>query len=139
MWDSNELIEWFHKLDLSEFVNIIKYEKITGKDILNEDESFFEKVLGMPNDIYQKIRFEINNVKNPFAKNIKLWGCGSHKFGQLGLFQSSYIKDNHYRIPVQVPLPVLQNEYDFFSKVFCGKTFSIILSQYGEVFITGKN
>lgn len=138
-WDSSEVMEWFKSLDLDEFLNIIKYEKITGKDILKEDQSFFEKVLGMPDDIYQKVRYEINNVKNPFAKSTKLWGCGSHKNGQLGMFQSNSNKDNFYKIPVLIPLPQLPNEYDYFSKVFCGKTFSVLLSQFGEVFITGKN
>ena len=47
--------------------------------------------------------------------------------------------DNFYKIPVLIPLPQLPNEYDYFSKVFCGKTFSVLLSQFGEVFITGKN
>jgi hypothetical protein len=130
-------MEWFKSLELDEFLNIIKYEKITGKDILKEDQTFYEKVLGMPNDIYQKVRYEINNVKNPFAKNMKLWGCGSHKQGQLGVFQNNNCKDNFYRIPITIPLPPLKNEYDYFSKVFCGKYFSVLLSQFGEVFITG--
>ena len=130
-------MEWFKGLGLDEFLNIIKYEKITGKDILKEDQSFFDKVLGMPDDIYQKVRYEINNVKNPYAKSIKLWGCGSHKNGQLGLFQTNTNKDNLYKFPISINLPPLQNECDYISKVFCGKTFSVILSQFGEVFITG--
>jgi hypothetical protein len=136
-WDSTQVMDWFSSLGLGEFVNIIKYEKISGKDILKEDHSFFEKVLGMPNDIYQKVRYEINNVKNPYAKTIKLWGGGSNKQGQLGLFPNNNFKDNFYKNHVSIPLPQLQNEYDYFSKVFCGKTFSLLLSQFGEIFITG--
>jgi uncharacterized protein (UPF0248 family) len=133
-WSEIEVMEWFKKLELDDFTNVIKYTKIKGKDILDGDESFFINVMGMEVDQIKKVKYELNNVKSPFCKNVKLWGWGSNKQGQLGQFTTN----TFFKAPVVINLPELTNKNDFISKVYAGKTFSLLLTKFGEIYITGN-
>ncbi len=133
-WTEADVMQWFKEMKMEEFMNIIKYEKINGKDILNGDETFFVNVMGMPDDQIKKIKYEINVVKYASCKKTKLWGWGSNKQGQLGdSYSTPFLKS-----PTLINLPEMKNENDYVVKVFCGKTFSLLFTKYGEIFITGN-
>jgi len=134
-WNESEVQEWFKSMDLDEFLNIIKYEKINGKDISNGDETFFVNIMGMLDDQIKKVKYEINNVKNVSCKKQTLWGWGSNKQGQLG--QINY-NQNFVKTPSKINLPQMKHENDFIVKIFCGKTFTLLLTKFGELFITGN-
>jgi alpha-tubulin suppressor-like RCC1 family protein len=119
---------------MEDFANVIKYTKINGRDILEGDETFFINVMGMEVDWIKKLKYELRNVKNPTCKDVKLYGWGSNKNGQLGLnSDKTFIKT-----PTLITLPDLTNENDYINKIYCGKTFSLLLTNYGEIFITGN-
>jgi alpha-tubulin suppressor-like RCC1 family protein len=122
-------------MDMDEYVNIIKYEKIKGVDILEGDELFFLNVMGLKDDQYKKLKYEINKVKNVTSRKSTLWGWGSNKYGQLG-----HISYNKYYIkhPTVINLPELKDEDDYVVNIHCGKTYSLLLTKFGEVYITGN-
>jgi len=135
-WNFEEVGDWFAKLKLDDYLNIIKYEKINGKDIINADETFFLNVIGMQNDEIKKIKYERELVKNTTCTQAKLWVWGVNKNGQLGISSSIF-----YKNPVVVNLPELKNQTDYIDRIFCGKSmskFSLLLSKFGEIFITGN-
>ena len=133
-WNQAEVQEWFIRLGMDEYVNIIKYEKITGKDILEGDEIFFVNVMGLKDDQFRKLKYEINKVKNITSRKSTLWGWGSNKFGQLGQINFN----NYIKHPTAVNLPVMKDEDDYIVNVYCGKTCSLLLTKFGEVYITGN-
>lgn len=137
-WKEDDVMEWFKNMKLDDYLNIIKYEKINGKDILNADETFFVNVMGMQDDHINKIKYEINNVKYTKCKATKLWGWGSNKQGQLGLVNSKDTNTVFVKQPTLINLPDMNDNNDYIVKVYCGKTFSIVLTKFGEIYLTGN-
>lgn len=137
-------MEWFKDLKLEEYCNIIKYEKINGKDILEGDKSFFYNIMGTISDHYQKIKYEISKVKNKKLINQKLFGWGSNQFGQLTIENN----DSFIRKPTPISLNILtgskqinsdlKNENDYISKIYCGKTCSFLQTNFGEIYFAGN-
>jgi hypothetical protein len=135
-WNVPEVIDWFRSMNLDEFSNIIKYEKITGKDIVDADETFFVNIMGMMDDNQiKKVKYEMNTVKNVSCKKTKLWGWGSNKQGQLGQINYNH---NFLKSPTKINLPEMKHESDFIIKIYCGKTFSLLQTKFGELFMTGN-
>lgn len=135
-WSTDEVVEWFNELNLDLYINIIKYEKITGKDIVEGDSEFFKSMLGMIEDHHQKLIYNIENVKYSKLYNQKLYVWGNNTFNQLGLTgkNSSFI-----RKPTKVILnPDIYKNNDYIANIYCGKTYSIILTKTGKIFITGN-
>ena len=133
-WKNNDIYKWFENLKLYDYLNIIKYEKITGKDILNGDKDFFVKCIGMEEDEIKKLMYEISKVKICSNKQCQLFGWGNNKNGQLGLMN---LNANYCKFPTKINLPNL-NENDSVEKIFTGNSYTILLSKLGKVFITGK-
>ena len=132
-WKSNEISNWFQEMDLDEYLNIIKYKNITGRDIIKGGKEYLIDFMGMQEDHLNKINYEISVIKNGSFKNMKLWGWGSNKNGQLGFV--NYI--NFSKTPILINLPNLIED-DTIEKIFCGKNFSVLLSKFGNIFITGN-
>ena len=132
-WKSNEISNWFQEMDLDDYLNIIKYKNITGRDIINGGKEYLIDFMGMQEDHLNKINYEISVIKNGSFKNMKLWGWGSNKNGQLGFV--NYI--NFSKTPILINLPNLIED-DTIEKIFCGKNFSVLLSKFGNIFITGN-
>ena len=42
------------------------------------------------------------------------------------------------KTPNNISIPELNNINDFVSNIFCGKTFSLLLTKFGEIYITGN-
>lgn len=134
-WNENDVQEWFKSMKMDEFLNIIKYEKINGKDIFNGDETFFVNVMGMPDDQIKKVKYEIKRVKYVTCRLTKLWGWGSNKMGQLGQMN---LKDTFVKTPTLINLPEMKEIGDYIIKAYCGKTFTVLITKFGEIYITGN-
>ena len=134
-WTTEEVYKWFEEMKLDDYLNIIKYEKISGKDLVIADNTFYENVMGMEEDQMKKVKYEVSRIKQGYGKNMKLWGWGSNKKGQLGLvnYSQAYVKT-----PTKLTLPILEQDMDSIEKIYCGKTFSLLLSKYGFIYITGN-
>ncbi len=132
-WKSNEISNWFQEMNLDDYLNIIKYKNITGRDIIKGGKEYLIDFMGVQEDHLNKINYEMSTIKNGTFKNMKLWGWGSNKNGQLGFV--NYI--NFSKNPILINLPNLIED-DTIEKIFCGKTFSVLLSKFGNIFITGN-
>lgn len=135
-WTETEVYNWFKEMNLEDYLNIVKYKKITGLNILQADKKYYVKNFGMEDDIILKIQYEVNKLKtNSSCKNMKLWGFGNNKNGQLG--QLNYEKD-YLKSVRKINLPELKEENDFIVLVKAIKNYSILLTKFGEVYITGN-
>lgn len=134
-WTFNDVYKWFEEMKLEDYLNIIKYEKINGKDISEADETFFVNCMGMEEDDIKKVKYQITQVKHPTYKNVKLWGWGSNKQGQLGLtnFTTLFAK-----APILITLPPLDDCLDSIDQIYCDDTCSVITSKFGQIFVTGN-
>ncbi len=133
-WTTNEIYKWFEELKFYDYLNIIKYEKITGKDIYEGDCDFFRNCIGMNDDNIKKLNYEISKIKKGLTKYLKLWGWGNNKNGQLGMLNYNL---NYIKVPSLIPLPEFQDN-ESVEKIYCGKGYSLIISNFGNVFITGN-
>lgn len=137
-------MEWFKKINLEEYLNIIKYEKITGKDILEGDKSFYYNIMGTISDHFQKIQYEISRIKEGGLTNQKLYGWGNNTFGQLTIDNN----DGFIRKPTYININIyshdtsskceLKNERDYFTKIYCGNTCSFLQTNHGEIYFAGN-
>lgn len=135
-WTETEVYQWFKDLKLDEFLNIVKYEKIKGMDLINADETFFLNNMGMEDDVIAKMKYEINQLRNNSkCKSMKLWGWGSNKYGQLG--QMDYY-DSYLKNLTRINLPEMKEDLDFIVSIKCLKNYSVLLTKFGEIFITGN-
>lgn len=135
-WSETDVFQWFKDMKLDEYLNIVKYDKIKGSDLLDADETFFINNMGMEDDVISKLKYEINQLRNNSkCKNMKLWGWGSNKYGQLG--QMDY-HDNYLKNLTRINLPEMKENLDFIVSIKCLKNYSVLLTKFGEIFITGN-
>ena len=132
-WSNDEVYKWFEDMELDDYLNIIKNQKITGKNIVEGGKDYFIDFMGMEEDDMNKLNYEINTLKYETSKNMKLWGWGKNKNGQLGLISN----ENFAKNPTQINLPKMI-EGDTIEKICCAKTYSALLTKFGNVFITGN-
>ena len=133
-WNKDEVYKWFQEMELDDYLNIIKNQKITGKNLFDGGKDYFIEFMGMEEDDMKKLKYEINALKFETSKNMKLWGWGKNKNGQLGLTDNEIFVKN----PKQINLPKMV-EGDTIEKICCAKTYSILLTKFGNVFITGNS
>ena len=124
-WNNEEIYKWFEEMELDDYLNIIKYQKITGKDIVNGGKVFLLDVMGLEEDHINKLNYEISTLKFETSKDMKLWGWGNNKNGQLGLLNNQ----TFVKLPIQINLPNLMPD-DSIEKIFCYKTYSILLTKF---------
>ena len=99
-------------------------------------ENIFKETLGMSvNKIKQLINKEIKKVENGSVNNIKIWGYGNNKFGQLGLVNTKYSK-----IPIKLEIPEneLKINNDFIVKIICSNTISLLITKKEKIMILMK-
>jgi uncharacterized protein (UPF0248 family) len=132
-WNYKQTSQWFNDIGYTDCGNLAKYHKIDGKSIAEANEEYLEDVLGIT-DIakQQKLRYEINQVREPSYKNINLYGWGQNYFGQLGLL------DKNINFPKKIPLPELSYKDDYILRFACGRRNTAILTKKGELWIAGN-
>ena len=119
-WNNEEIYKWFEEMELDDYLNIIKFQKITGKDIVQGGKDYLLDFMGVEEDHLNKLNYEINTLKFESSKNLKLWGWGNNKNGQLGLMNNQ----TFVKTPTQINLPNLMPD-DTIEKIYCDKIFSL--------------
>ena len=136
-WTMEEILDWFEKdIDFEEYLKVVKYQKVNGKNIVEGDKKYFKDILGMSsNKIKQLTNKEIKKVENGSVKNIKIWGYGNNRFGQLGLASAKYSK-----IPIKLEIPEndLKLNNDFIVKIICSNTISLLITKKEKIYICGN-
>ena len=136
-WTMEEILDWFEKdIDFEEYLKVVKYQKVNGKNIVEGDKKYFKDILGMSsNKIKQLTNKEIKKVENGSVKNIKIWGYGNNRFGQLGLASTKYSK-----IPTKLEIPEndLKINNDFIVKIICSNTISLLITKKEKIYICGN-
>lgn len=132
-WNPQETSEWFKRIGFHECGNLADNHNINGETIANADEVYYEDTLGIfENSLKQKLRYEINKVRQTTYENINLYGWGSNTSGQLGII------DKSTHIPKRIPLPELTYKDDYIVGLKCGRRNTAILTKLGEVWIVGN-
>ena len=136
-WGVDQILDWFEKeIGYEEYLKVIKYQNVTGKNILEGDRKYFKETLGMPvNKIKQLTNKEIKKVENGSVKNMKIWGYGNNRSGQLGIVSNKYSK-----IPIKLEIPEneLKLNNDFIVKIICSNTISLLLTKNNKIYICGN-
>ena len=132
-WTTEEIYNWFEEMELDDYLNIIKYKKITGKNIVKGGKDYLVDVMGLLEEHVNKLNYEIGTLKFETSKDMKLWGWGNNKSGQLGLMNNQ----TFVKLPVQINLPNMMSD-DTIEKIFCCKSYSLLLTKFGNIFITGN-
>jgi len=135
-WTESDIYDWFKEMKLDEYLNIVKYEKIKGIDLINADDAYFLNNLGMEDDVIAKMKYEINLLKNNSkCKSMNLWGWGTNKNGQLAQmdYSNTYLKNL-----TKINIPELKENMDFIVSIKCLKNYSVFLTKFGEIYITGN-
>ena len=137
-WNNEEVFQWFEKeLCFDDYLKVIKYQNVTGKNIIEGDRKYFKDILGMSvNKIKQLCNKEIKKVEEGSIKGeSKFFGYGNNKFGQLGFIDIKYTK-----IPkkIEIPTDEIKNNNDFVTKIICGNTLSILITKKGKIYACGN-
>ena len=137
-WTTEEVYKWFEQeLGFDDYLKVIKYQNVTGKNIIEGDRKYFKDILGMSvNKIKQLINKEIKKVEEGSIKgNPKFFGYGNNKYGQLGLINIKYTK-----IPKKLEIPEneINNNNDFVVKVICSNAISVLITRKGKIYACGN-
>jgi hypothetical protein len=137
-WNNEEVIQWFEKeLCCDDYLKVIKYQNVTGKNIIEGDKKYFKDILGMSaNKIKQLCNKEIKKVEDgSIIGESKFFGYGNNKYGQLGFTDIKYTK-----IPKKMEIPIneIKNNNDFVNKIICANTLSILLTKKGKIYTCGN-
>ena len=137
-WTNEEVFQWFEKeLCFEEYLKVIKYQNVTGKNIIEGDRKYFKDILGMSvNKIKQLCNKEIKKVEEgSIIGESKFFGYGNNKYGQLGFIDIKYTK-----IPKKMEIPIneIKNTNDFVTKIICGNTLSILITKKGKIYSCGN-
>ena len=137
-WNNEEVFQWFEKeLCFDDYLKVIKYQNVTGKNIIEGDRKYFKDILGMSvNKIKQLCNKEIKKVEEGSIKGeSKFFGYGNNKYGQLGFIDIKYTK-----IPkkIEIPIDEIKNNNDFVTKIISGNTLSILVTKKGKIYACGN-
>ena len=137
-WNNEEVIQWFEKeLCFDDYLKVIKYQNVTGKNIIEGDKKYFKDILGMSaNKIKQLCNKEIKKVEDgSIIGESKFFGYGNNKYGQLGFTDIKYTK-----IPKKMEIPIneIKSNNDFVSKIICANALSILLTKKGKIYTCGN-
>ena len=137
-WTTEEVYKWFEQeLGYEDYLKVIKYQNVTGKNIMEGDRKYFKDILGMSvNKIKQLCNKEIKKVEEGSIKGTsKFFGYGNNKFGQLGLIDIKYTK-----IPKKLEIPEneISNNNDFVVKIMCSNALSLLITRKGKIYACGN-
>ena len=134
-WSMNEIYEWFKEIGFEEYLNIIKYDKIDGKKIIEGDKKYYKDILGMAGNKINQLYKEIKKVEDGSAHKMKIWGYGNNRFGQLGLINTKYSKTP---LKLEIPENELKINNDFITDIICSNTISLLITKKEKIYICGN-
>ena len=132
-WNNSKLIEWSETNGFEDYVNIMKYKKITGKEISEADAIYCQDVLGMVDEnIMQKFIKERGRYERSMIGKTLLYGWGVNTAGAL----ASRANSCKYSNPTSIAIPELVD--DHVEKLFCGFKTSALITVKGSLWIAGN-
>ncbi len=133
-WGTNELVQWVEKNGFEDYANVIKYKKITGKDIDVADDKYLVDVVGLVDEnLLQKFSTERTRLKVPTVGRTVLYGWGTNHHGEL----ASKANSCKYNNPTMLPVPDFpQNEY--IKSIVCGFKTSALITSSGSLWVAGN-
>ena len=123
------------EIGFEEYLNIIKYEKVDGKKIMEGDKKYFKDIIGMSVNKINQLYKEIKKVEDGSVRNMKIWGYGNNRFGQLGLANIKYSKTP---LKLEIPENELKMNNDFIIDIICSNTISLLITKKEKIYITGN-
>lgn len=104
-WDNTKVLDWLKKEGFSEFINIMRTEKVTGRKLLDMDQKYMTDVMGVTNaNLQQKMLMSIQRHQEVSYQGDELYGWGRNDTGQLATNQMQ-----HAQKPVKIKMPEYQN------------------------------
>ena len=136
-WSTEQVSEWFEReLGFEEYLNVIKYQKVNGKNIIDGDRKYFKDILGMNVSKINKLcNKEIKKVEDGSVNNIKAWGYGNNRSGQLGLTNIKYSKNP---LKLEIPENEMKANNDFIVKIICSNSISVLKTKRDKIYICGN-
>jgi len=132
-WNNEEVLQWAEKINYTDFLKIIKYENVTGKNLVNVERQYLIGTLGINReDLLTKFMTEISKVSKATHSKQILYGWGNNNWGQLGIY-TGVANVNH---PMKISLPDLEQDDDEILKIECGFKQSAILTKKKNLWIT---
>jgi uncharacterized protein (UPF0248 family) len=132
-WNNKQILEWAEKINFTDYLKILQYENITGKDLINADKKFLEDRLGLKKeDLQTKFFTEITTLAKPSFGKQRLYGWGNNTWGQLGV-QTPGTNVIH---AIEIPMPNLEKENDEILKIECGWKQSVIFTKNNNLWIS---
>eukprot|EP00826_Nyctotherus_ovalis_P053906 TRINITY_DN7036_c0_g1_i4.p1 TRINITY_DN7036_c0_g1~~TRINITY_DN7036_c0_g1_i4.p1 ORF type:complete len:633 (+),score=199.35 TRINITY_DN7036_c0_g1_i4:160-2058(+) len=132
-WSSEKLIAWSEKNGFEDYVNVMKYKKITGKDASEADVAYCQDVLGMVDEnLMQKFIKERERYNKETIGKTLLYGWGVNNSGAL----ASRANSCKYFNPTSIAAPELDD--DHIEKLFCGFKTSALITAKGSLWIAGN-
>lgn len=136
-WSTDQVTEWFEReLGFEDYLNVVKYQKVNGKDIIDGDRKYFKDILGMNVSKIKKLcNKEIKKVEDGSVNNIKVWGYGNNRNGQLGLTNIKYSKNP---LKLETPENEMKTNNDFIVKIYCSNSISVLKTRRDKIYICGN-
>jgi hypothetical protein len=127
-WSNTKLIEWSEASGFEDYVNVMKYKKITGKEISEVDVAYCQDVLGMVDEnLMRKFIKERRRYEESTIGKTLLYGWGLNNGGAL----ASRANSCKYFNPTSIAAPELVD--DHIEKLFCGFKTSALITARGSL------
>lgn len=129
-WDNASVLKWAEVIGFVDCLKLLKFYKITGKDLLNIERRFLSETLGIQSEeIQNRFLREIEKKKVITYKPLILYAWGSNAFGQLGC------TNGNLPAPLKISLPSLGPDDDI-EKIEIGWKITAILTKKKKLWIS---
>lgn len=134
-WKPSDVIEFQHKLGFYDFDNVITYDNINGKKLVNIDKNYIQNKFGQTSEAkIQRLLKEIKLVSNVIYKNPEVYMWGNNSKGQLALNS----ENNNIAYAKKSELPILPKN-DNINEIKFGKLNTFCQTELGKMFVSQES
>lgn len=129
-WDNAKVLQWADTIGFTDCVKLLKFYKITGKELATIERKFLAETLGIESEELQN-RFlrEIEKKKMITYKPAVLYAWGNNSFGQLGCANSNV------PTPMRIHLPTIEFD-DEIERIEIGWKITALLTKKKKLWIS---
>eukprot|EP01017_Pseudomicrothorax_dubius_P037874 TRINITY_DN5608_c0_g1_i4.p1 TRINITY_DN5608_c0_g1~~TRINITY_DN5608_c0_g1_i4.p1 ORF type:complete len:735 (-),score=176.96 TRINITY_DN5608_c0_g1_i4:822-3026(-) len=130
-WDNKSVLKWADSIGFHDYIKIMRYEHLTGQDLVKISRKYLADTLGMLRED-QQTRFlnEIQSQQKLRFRPQNLYGWGLNKNGQLGTTSTASSP-----FPIKIDTSFIDSN-DEIVDIVCGRTYSLMLSDKGSLWMT---